>query len=127
MQSWPNLPNSPNLYLLTQNQIESRNLMGQVNDQISVDENLIHFDLGYESQFLLNNGSHIKLGQDLIFESYDGNIESMFYEPLAQSVYLNIPSQKIMKRIQLKSRHKDDFVLRGLSKYSCAITVFELQ
>ena len=93
--------------------------MGEENDQFFLDGNFVQFDVQFDSKFLLNNGSHVKLGKDLIFESLGGNIESMFYEPLAQSVYLNIPSQKIMKRIQLISKHEDNFELKGESKHKC--------
>ena len=66
-----------------------------------------------KTQFLFSNGSHITLGQDLLFESSQGNIESMFYEPYAQSIYMNVPSEKLVKRKQLGSNHEDDFLVKG--------------
>ena len=59
-----------------------------------MDQTYLQFDTGLEkNQFLFSNGSHITLGQDLVFESSQGTVESMFYEPYAQSIYINVPSE----------------------------------
>jgi hypothetical protein len=83
-------------------------------EEFALDQTYLQFDTGLEkNQFLFSNGSHITLGQDLVFESSQGNVESMFYEPYAQSIYMNIPSEKLVKRKQLISNHEDDFLVKG--------------
>ena len=82
-------------------------------EEFALDQTYLQFDMGLDNQFLFNNGSHITLGQDPVFESSQGIVESMFYEPYAQSIYMNVPSEKMVKRKQLGSNHEDDFLVKG--------------
>ena len=82
-------------------------------EEFALDQTYLQFDMGLDNQFLFSNGSHITLGQNLVFESSQGNVESIFYEPYAQSIYMNVPSEKLVKRKQLVSNHEDDYLVKG--------------
>ena len=113
VRTWPDLEQPPVLYTLKNHKIESRNMMGDLIDE-SYLENQIHLEVTQNQSFITSNGSHVYHGQELIFESLEGHIESIFYERFAGSVYLNIPSQKLLLRKPLNcGTCLDKILLKG--------------
>ncbi len=99
LKSWPRLEQEPRVKVMTSDQIVSRNLMNEVQDETFLDlTEMFDFVMVLNGTFALRNESHVYHGLDLAYESFDAPIESMIYEPFGQALYLNIPSKKLLVR-----------------------------
>ena len=92
-QSWSQSGANVTIHLLSSFKVQSKNLLGQTIEDVKLQDYYTRLDIGPSGpNFILYNSSHILYNGMMIFE--DISIESVIYEPYAQSLYINLPNQK---------------------------------
>ena len=66
-----------------------------------------------QRQFLTSNGTTVLQGERVVYKSPEYQIGSLAYEPRANSVYVSIPRQRVVARIQLDSGLVEHFASNG--------------